>query len=140
MAKTDYGVDQRTFIWAWESSDSIEDCHAKLAEYAQRLNLRAMPKVVMLGRAADYRAAGLQLKKYKPGRKPGRPEVQELNDYIATLRAEKEKGKTPAAPKTDAKPVAAQPDQDPAVLAAAQQLLADLLAGRKVKFATKESS
>ncbi len=138
MAKADYGVDQKTFIWAWETSETIEECMARLAEHSKKLNLPEMPKSIMLARASEYRAAGLQLKKYKPGRKAGKPEVQELNSYIASLREAREKGRAVPAPKTEAQPVAAPPDIDPAVAAAAQQLLADILAGKKVKFATKE--
>lgn len=136
--RNDYGVDQKTFVWAWESSDSVDECHQKLADYATRLNLPAMNKPVILARAHDLRQAGLNLKKYKPGRKPARAAVEDLNAYIAELRAAKEGGAAPPPPQAaGGVPLAAIP---PAVLEEAKrQLLASLLAGKPIDFATKES-
>lgn len=139
--RADYGVDQKTFIWAWESSDSIEECHGKLAEHSAAMNHPAMSKPIMLARAADYRATGVTLKKYKPGRKPSNADVNDLNRYIAELRQAKEAGKTPPPPRSEevVVPQALPPDNQEAVMDAARQLLADLLAGKKPKFPQKES-
>lgn len=138
--RNDYGIDQKTFIWAWESSDTIEECHQKLVEYSTRLNQPVMSKPIVAARAHDYRSQGINLKKYKPGRKPQqRAAVQDLNDYIAELRSQKEAGTAPPPPKeaVEATPLAAIP---PAVLEEAKrQLLEQLLAGEKIDFPKKKS-
>lgn len=139
--KTDYGVDKQFFIWAWESSDGPDEAHEKLVQYAVERNLPPMPKPVMLARASQYRSEGLELKKHRPGRKGQMAEeVKALNDYIASLRSAVESGKAPKAPKVEKKKVAAPAEVDPDVKKQALKMLEDMIAGKKVKFPTKEST
>lgn len=85
--RKDYGIDRRTFIIAWVSSESVDEVHEKLAERAREMNLDPMPKPVILARASHYRDVGLKLPKFRPGRKVA--SVDEDNELIAEILAGK---------------------------------------------------
>lgn len=86
--RPDYGIDRRTFIIAWESSDTADQVVDRLAAVSKELNLAPMPKPVILARASGYRSQGLNLKKYPPGRRPG-SDVGTDNELVTRIRAEK---------------------------------------------------
>lgn len=101
--KTDYGIDRNTFIYAWETSATTDEVHAKLAEASKKQNLPIMPKPIILARANEYRQSGYDLKKFKPGRKVSPKDVEDLNRWIAEIRAGS------AAPPPSPTPAAAPP-------------------------------
>lgn len=121
-ARADYGIDKRTFVRLWESSNSVDECVGKLAEEALARGVSPMPKAAAIARASDYRAAGVSLKKHRPGRKSIQGEVQELNEYIAQLR--EAKGRTPSPP---SKPPSIPPEVAQEL---ARQLLEELRGSR----------
>jgi hypothetical protein len=80
--KTDYSVPAEDFIRAWQSASSAQ-------EVADRLK---MPKPIVLARAANYRKAGVHIKKM-PRRSNRRLDVAALNKLIEQLDREKSGGK-----------------------------------------------
>lgn len=120
-ARKDYGIEKKEFVRAWESSTSVDDCQAKLTEIAVSRGLPPMPRAVVIARASDYRAAGIDLKKHRPGRKAVQDEVRELNAYIASLREKSSTTIAPASPET-------KPGSAPVPPEVAQELARQLLA------------
>ena len=85
--RAEYGVDQRTIIHAWETCKTVEEVEQTLAEPSRAAGLPPMPKPIILARASGYRKQGVNLRKFKPGRKSR--QVDEMNRFIADIRAGK---------------------------------------------------
>lgn len=91
-AKTDYGVDAKTFIAVWEDprNQTVDDMYEVLAEVAEKLGRPPMPRPIILSRAAEYRAAlrkqGVELKKLKKV-SPRDLNVGELADLVKAMQA-----------------------------------------------------
>lgn len=87
VERSEYGVDRRTFIIAWESSDTTDEVYEKLAAASRALSLEPMPLPIILARAAGYRRSGLDLKKFKPGRRPDAEDLKSAQELLADIRA-----------------------------------------------------
>jgi hypothetical protein len=105
--RADYGVDRQTFVWAWEGSESTDEVYEKLAAFAAERNLPVMPRPVMYARANELRRNGVELRKFKPGRKPAGMDAQKLNEYAEAVRRQARAGK--AAPPPPVEKVARPP-------------------------------
>jgi hypothetical protein len=81
--KTDYGVDPKAFIEAWEASRTPQEVADKLK----------MPKAIVLARASNYRQAGVKLKKLQRRSKRA-IDVEGLNRLIEDLRKRKKEEPT----------------------------------------------
>jgi len=64
--RTMTGISAEDFVKAWQKAESVKDAQAKLGPGAS-------------GRAASLRAAGVQLKKFTPGR---RLDIDALNALV----------------------------------------------------------
>ncbi|MBA4190924.1 MAG: hypothetical protein C0467_23290 [Planctomycetaceae bacterium] len=104
----------RDFVLAWESSQSLK-------EVAEKTGIKAS---IAAARASLYRSRGINLKKFKQGRKP-QDSVEELNKLI------EEMGGTPASTvtvKTPAQKADKTPEQLREEAAAQAKKIADKLA------------
>ena len=100
--RNEYGVTAEVFIWAWETSETADAVVQKLADFAKKHGLPAMPKGIVLARASGYRnrTPPINLKKLRRSNSKTY-DVEALNNYIDTLRHAQETGKTPEMPKVE---------------------------------------
>jgi hypothetical protein len=73
--KTDYGVSPEDFVRAWQAAASAQEVADKLG----------MPKAIVLARASNYRADGIELKKMKRQNRKSL-DIKGLNRLIQELR------------------------------------------------------
>jgi hypothetical protein len=107
--RSDYGIDQWTFVYYWQKSNSLDEVHQHLAEMSKKFNKPTMPISIIAARAANYRNLGIDLKKMKRKMKGG-IDVSALNEMISQIEAGEEiqliNGiPSPAAPKPPIDPL-----------------------------------
>jgi hypothetical protein len=85
--RKDYGIDRRTFIVAWETSESPDEVFEKLTKKSKEMKQDPMPLPVILALASNYRRAGLNLRKFKPGRKVSDNDLAADKEMLEQLKA-----------------------------------------------------
>ena len=127
VAPPEYGLDARNFVLFWETAEDADEAHRAMAQFCRDGGHPPIPKPVMIARAAKYRAAGGQLRKFRPGVRPASVGVADMNAYIAEIRRRMQGGTAPI----PSAPEPAKPDDDKAELRAAVREMLAKLKGKK---------
>ena len=115
----------KNFILIWETAEDAEQAHRMMTDFCRTGGHPPIPKPIMIARAAKYRAAGTQLRKFRPGLPPASETAADMNAYIAEIRRQMQAGTVPTPAPVPPRPARPAVDQDQ-VREAVKEMLAKL--------------